>query len=277
MVTDVNVIVLAQGLLCDDVPSRLLIAGGLAELSRKYAKLTTILGLQQRGFSLGTLRGGGAMRCLKHHKSLSLLQWLGRWSSERSTHHYLQLGVAAATWIELPSATKFLVQQLAELANVILNPFVNGTLSVNDEQKFFAGHSTPWMSSHVNNEQEFLWGQPSSRMSSHTNNEQKLSDPNVNNEQTFFGHQAHSGVDTEQEFLGGQPTSTMCSHVNNEQMFVGARMSNEQKFLGYPATFGRSPRCDSSCSHWGYVPATQTEKPSGEMAELSLLAAVCSP
>eukprot|EP00971_Amphidinium_carterae_P091082 1802845-Amphidinium_carterae.1 len=136
MVTDVNVIALAQGLLCDDLPSRLVIAGGLPELSRKYGKLTAVLGLK-KGFTLGTLRGGGAVRCLKQHKSLSLLQWLGRWSSERSTHHYLQLGVAAATWIDLPSSTKSLVQQLASHADTILNPFLNGVLGVNDVQKFF--------------------------------------------------------------------------------------------------------------------------------------------
>eukprot|EP00971_Amphidinium_carterae_P029996 589938-Amphidinium_carterae.2 len=70
MVTDVNVIALAQGFLCDDSSSRLVIARGLQELSQ-YTKLTTILDLHQKGFSLGTLRGGGAVRCLKQHKSLS--------------------------------------------------------------------------------------------------------------------------------------------------------------------------------------------------------------
>eukprot|EP00971_Amphidinium_carterae_P339536 6477397-Amphidinium_carterae.1 len=262
MITDVNVIALAQGLLCDDSPSRLLISGGLPELSRKYAKLTTILDLK-KGFSLGTLRGGGAVRCLKQHKSLSLLQWLGRWSSERSTHHYLQLGVAAATWIDLPLATKALVQQLASHADVILNPFVNGILAANDAQKFFSGiANNPVVYDAADNpvvSDVFVVSDVPETVAHPAGNDVFTN----NNVRTFQFHPAGNDV-----FVNND-VHTFRSFVTTDPSLV----NDAQKFLATRTSAAVAAQTSPPFPHWGDNPATQTQRPSGDMAELSLLAA----
>eukprot|EP00971_Amphidinium_carterae_P005538 109921-Amphidinium_carterae.1 len=254
MITDVNVIALAQGLLCDDLPSRLVIAGGLPELSRKYVKLTTVLGLK-KGFTLGTLRGGGAVRCLKQHKSLSSLQWLGRWSSERSTHHYLQLGVAAATWIDLPSSTKSLVQQLASHADTVLNPFLNGVLAVNDVQKFFPevrDNNFVVNDGFVANTVRPAGFNP------------VVSDAFVANAEFVANTVRQAGVNpvvsdafvASDEFVAtaGFVASDVCK-VFSPGVSGPFGVNNAEKFL---AT--RAPLAQSS-PPWGFVPASQTEKP----------------
>eukprot|EP00971_Amphidinium_carterae_P260923 5176224-Amphidinium_carterae.1 len=59
-------------------------------------------------------------------QSIALLQWKGRWTTERSVQHYLQVGLAASAMATLPQHTKARIQSLAHLAPVILHPTCNG-------------------------------------------------------------------------------------------------------------------------------------------------------
>eukprot|EP00971_Amphidinium_carterae_P005125 102237-Amphidinium_carterae.1 len=57
-----------------------------------------------------------------------MLQWRGRCASERSVQHYLQLGLAAAAMASLEPSCRAVVDSLASLASVMLNPLCNGLL-----------------------------------------------------------------------------------------------------------------------------------------------------
>eukprot|EP00971_Amphidinium_carterae_P122206 2419683-Amphidinium_carterae.1 len=76
--------------------------------------------LHQSAFTLSTLRGGGAIHHLQSCQSIAYLQWLGRWSSEKSVSHYLQLGLAASALVSIPSAARDGVLRLAALAPALL-------------------------------------------------------------------------------------------------------------------------------------------------------------
>eukprot|EP00971_Amphidinium_carterae_P350525 6491601-Amphidinium_carterae.1 len=128
MVTDPVVVQLAQGLLHQDAASAPLVRGGLRELQRKFNYLREALQLDGSPFTLGTLRGGGAVWHIQQCQSIAMLQWRGRWASEKSVQHYLQLGLAATAFATLLPATRRLIDALADLAWCVLNPFYNGLL-----------------------------------------------------------------------------------------------------------------------------------------------------
>eukprot|EP00971_Amphidinium_carterae_P320204 6364985-Amphidinium_carterae.1 len=77
--------------------------------------------LQQSAFTLSTMTGGGAIYHMQACQSIAYLQWLGRWSSEKSVSHYLQLGLAASAMAGIPASARTLVLRMAELAPVLLN------------------------------------------------------------------------------------------------------------------------------------------------------------
>eukprot|EP00971_Amphidinium_carterae_P064672 1281609-Amphidinium_carterae.1 len=105
MVTDPTVVSLASCLLGQDASSAPLVRGGLRELHRKFDYLRAALHLERSPFTLSTLRGGGAVWHIQQCQSLAMLQWRGRWASERSVQHYLQLGLAAAEMASLDQET----------------------------------------------------------------------------------------------------------------------------------------------------------------------------
>eukprot|EP00971_Amphidinium_carterae_P336743 6473269-Amphidinium_carterae.1 len=84
LVTDPVVVELADCLLAHDAASAPLVRGGLKELQKKYDFLRDCLNLRDSPFTLGCLRGGGAIHQIQTSQSLALLQWRGRWSTERS-------------------------------------------------------------------------------------------------------------------------------------------------------------------------------------------------
>eukprot|EP00971_Amphidinium_carterae_P165812 3286630-Amphidinium_carterae.1 len=134
MVTDPVIVELARKLLQHDAASAPLVRGGLQELYKKFDHLRRMLNIAESPFTLGTLRGGGAVWHIQQCQSLAMLQWRGRWASERSVQHYLQLGLAATAMAALDGATRTKVDALATLAGVLLHPEYNGLQSVQSEQ-----------------------------------------------------------------------------------------------------------------------------------------------
>eukprot|EP00971_Amphidinium_carterae_P118945 2356608-Amphidinium_carterae.1 len=54
--------------------------------------------------------------------NLGALQYRGRWASAKTLQHYIQYGLSAATYVELPLATRNRLHDLAMLAPDILTP-----------------------------------------------------------------------------------------------------------------------------------------------------------
>eukprot|EP00971_Amphidinium_carterae_P068931 1364867-Amphidinium_carterae.5 len=129
LVTDPVVVEMADCLLARDVPSAPLVRGGLKELYKKFEFLQEQLCIQGGPFTLGTLRGGGAVFHIQECQSLALLQWRGRWTTERSVQHYLQVGLASAALADVPALARDRIVALSNLAPYILRPECNGLRS----------------------------------------------------------------------------------------------------------------------------------------------------
>eukprot|EP00971_Amphidinium_carterae_P027941 550326-Amphidinium_carterae.1 len=129
LVTDPVIVELADILLAHDAASAPLVRGGLKELHQKYEFIRRKLDLQGGPFTLGTLRGGGAVFHIQACQSIALLQWKGRWTTERSVQHYLQVGLAASALAAVPASTRERISALADLAPLLLRPECNGLRS----------------------------------------------------------------------------------------------------------------------------------------------------
>eukprot|EP00971_Amphidinium_carterae_P245722 4879679-Amphidinium_carterae.1 len=96
LVYDPPLVMLLQRVCQHDDPQALLLKGGMKEFYRKFEAIRRHLQVQSTPFTPATLRGGGATWCIRQTQSLSLLQWKGRWTSEKSVQHYLQLNKKSA-------------------------------------------------------------------------------------------------------------------------------------------------------------------------------------
>ena len=74
---------------CADLPSS---AALVSDSSVKFRHVSTTLlqSLGISGFTLASLRTGGATQQFKDHRNLGRLQYAGRWSNEKTVRHYLQ-------------------------------------------------------------------------------------------------------------------------------------------------------------------------------------------
>eukprot|EP00971_Amphidinium_carterae_P269424 5344882-Amphidinium_carterae.1 len=96
LISDPLVVCLIQAVIGADPPSTPLMRGGLCAVIPMYEELRRHLTLHQSAFTFSTMRGGGAIHHLQSCQFIAYLQWLGRWASEKSVSHYLQLGLAAS-------------------------------------------------------------------------------------------------------------------------------------------------------------------------------------
>ena len=83
--------------------------------NRLMKELLESMGLSKCGFSLGSLRGGGATA--RYMAGISIEQFLfqGRWRSVNSLQHYIQEAVASLVIAKLPASAVALGQQLLDL------------------------------------------------------------------------------------------------------------------------------------------------------------------
>eukprot|EP00971_Amphidinium_carterae_P103364 2046385-Amphidinium_carterae.1 len=154
MINDPTVVALAGCLLREDSASAPLIRGGLRELHKKFDHLRASLDLSSSPFTLSTLRGGGAVWHIQQSQSIAMLQWRGRWSSERSVQHYLQLGLAATALASLSPSTRAKVEALANLAGHLLNPDYNGLRAWQTQEKYLQPRALEHASQNLKDESE---------------------------------------------------------------------------------------------------------------------------
>ena len=92
-----------------------LCSGGTTAFTRRFMACLQSLRLAGR-FTPGGLRGGGAVAHFEEHANLGALQFRGRWENPRSMLHYLQLGLAASSFLSIPAAARSRIEALAGLA-----------------------------------------------------------------------------------------------------------------------------------------------------------------
>jgi hypothetical protein len=87
-----------------------------------FGILITLLGLEKSGFTLGSLRSGGATNHFRTHRNIGHLQYLGRWHSARTLEHYLHEAYAAMTASALSDRSKQLLSDMQGFKHWLLGP-----------------------------------------------------------------------------------------------------------------------------------------------------------
>ena len=121
LIEDELVLALLNRVCAGDAPTQLLIPGGLHGLQRRFDLAKRALGISASSFNLGGLRGGGAIEYFMRTHQIQELRFRGRWESERSLNHYVQLGLAATAYADLPASARFTIRQLACLAPELIS------------------------------------------------------------------------------------------------------------------------------------------------------------
>ena len=77
------------------------------------------LGLSSTSYTLGSLRGGGAVSYFRKTQNLGALQYRGRWDNAGTLGHYLQEGLAALAFAKLDEKTLRRIRTLADAFRTI--------------------------------------------------------------------------------------------------------------------------------------------------------------
>ena len=97
-----------------DAPHVLMCPVGLQGLSRRFYLLLAKLRLGKTSYTLGSLRGGGAVEYFRRIQNLGALQYRGRWDNAGTLGHYLQEGLAALAYSKLDKETLQRIRTLAD-------------------------------------------------------------------------------------------------------------------------------------------------------------------
>eukprot|EP00971_Amphidinium_carterae_P304380 6048934-Amphidinium_carterae.1 len=124
-IEDPLILALLTSVIRDDPPRAPLLPGGLAGLQTRFTYLMCWLDCRRSGFTLASLRSGGATEYMLRTSNLGALQFRGRWTSSRTLQHYLQYGLSASTFVELPQVTRDRLQNLAMCAFALVTALEN--------------------------------------------------------------------------------------------------------------------------------------------------------
>ena len=81
-----------------------------------------ILDLSGCGFTLASLRGGGACHHFKTQKNLGLLQFAGRWRRPETLRHYLQDALGIHALSQAPASARAKLLQVYEQVPLLTTP-----------------------------------------------------------------------------------------------------------------------------------------------------------
>eukprot|EP00971_Amphidinium_carterae_P265941 5275636-Amphidinium_carterae.1 len=127
-IQDPPLIALLGAIFSGDAERTLLSPGGTMGLQRKFLLLKDMIGIGSSPWTLASIRGGGCVHFVLHSQDMDYLQWKGRWASQKSMRHYMQLGLGVASYSTLPPQEKQTVMTLAQLASPLLHHRTNVTL-----------------------------------------------------------------------------------------------------------------------------------------------------
>eukprot|EP00971_Amphidinium_carterae_P236640 4696746-Amphidinium_carterae.1 len=120
LIKDAPLIEYLHGFFSCDGERSLLMPGGAAALQRKFLSLKEMIGIRTAPWTLASVRGGGCVHFALHSTDMDYLQWKGRWASQRSMRHYMQMGLGVASFSSLDATVKEKVMKLAALASPLL-------------------------------------------------------------------------------------------------------------------------------------------------------------
>ena len=90
LVKDMAIVEWFRWWMADERPQRRLFKVGRRDWAKHVAEGFTTLGLGDRGYTLGSFRGGGATHMFRQTMNLAQLQYHGRWSRQETLKAYLQ-------------------------------------------------------------------------------------------------------------------------------------------------------------------------------------------
>ena len=80
------------------------------DVSRRLGKVLESLALESRQFTLGGLRGGGAVAHYRRHKDIATLMWQMRLTNQATLYHYLQEANTSASLHDMSPQSRTAIQ-----------------------------------------------------------------------------------------------------------------------------------------------------------------------
>ena len=90
--------------------------------SQLVGEALKLLLLTECGFTLGSLRGGGACHHFKTKQNLGLLQFAGRWRRPETLKHYLQEALGVHALAKAPAKATEVMRSTFELVELLNHP-----------------------------------------------------------------------------------------------------------------------------------------------------------
>ena len=98
--------------------------------TKHFTHLLQQLGLQDIGYTLGSVRAGGATHHFRQHANLGQLQFLGRWSSASTMQFYLQEAFSAHVEARFSAATLEKLNLLNQHSFLLSSPPIQSPFSL---------------------------------------------------------------------------------------------------------------------------------------------------
>eukprot|EP00971_Amphidinium_carterae_P145472 2882812-Amphidinium_carterae.1 len=128
VIEDIEVLRMALAVFGNDEPRTPLLAGGMKAFLVRFQQLKNALGLEGTAFNPSSLRGGGATEYIRRTGNLGSLQLRGRWLSQKSMFHYLQMGLLASAYASLGREVQNRIHSLAMAAPHLLTQAIEKKL-----------------------------------------------------------------------------------------------------------------------------------------------------
>eukprot|EP00971_Amphidinium_carterae_P133606 2646129-Amphidinium_carterae.1 len=103
-----------------DGPTTTLVKGGMSSLLLRWDLLKHALDIHHSPWGLSSLRGGGAVEYVRRTGNVGYLRFRGRWFSDKSMLHYIQMGLSASAFCQLPTGTRNRIQLIASQAPALI-------------------------------------------------------------------------------------------------------------------------------------------------------------
>ena len=103
-------------------PRDRLFALSQASLLRFFLQALAVLKLDALGFTLASIRTGGATAAFRAHQNIGALQYAGRWRSAHTLHHYLQEAMSMHAEASIPGAARALIEEARSRLPGLLHP-----------------------------------------------------------------------------------------------------------------------------------------------------------
>ena len=105
-----------------DRPNHHFVFPRYAEASRCFKEVCAELGLEELGYTLGSLRTGGATAHFRQFRNLAALQYLGRWANPNTLAFYLQETMSEHLTTQIPEIARDRLANLARYFHLLRGP-----------------------------------------------------------------------------------------------------------------------------------------------------------